>query len=397
MVKQGKLFTDRRIQLLKPRDKPFLESEPGGLYIRVRPSGRKVFMAVYTWEGKQRWLTIGRFPEITIKQAREKVREIQSLVENNTDPTLAKREHTTERITAPTISEFADIYIEKWAKPKKKSTKEDRRILDVYVLPAIGQRKVKDLTRAEIIHLLDDVADRGPIMANRTLAVIRKMLNFALDRAVIELSPCQNITPPGKEVKKERFLTADEIKVLWPKMTEELTDQTNRAIKMILATAQRPNEVATMQWNEIDGEWWTIPAKKTKNGKEHRVFLNKISLELMGETRKKDFVFPSLRKENQPIHPNAFGKALRAKMEKFEGVEYFSAHDLRRTAATHIAELGYGVYVGKVLNHTDQSITAIYDRYAYDKEKRAALNAWGRKLEELIRLKVKGSKVINLR
>lgn len=151
-----------------------------------------------------------------------------------------------------------------------------------------------------------------------------------------------------------------------------------------------------MHWNEVDGEWWTIPAEKTKNGKEHRVFLNKIAFELMGKPSNKGFVFPSYRKENQPIHSNAFGKALRSKMDKF-AIEYFSAHDLRRTTATHMAELGHGVYVGKVLNHTDQSITAIYDRYAYDKEKKLALGAWGRKLEGLIRPKVRSSKVVNLR
>ena len=97
---------------------------------------------------------------------------------------------------------------------------------------------------------------------------------------------------------------------------------------MIIATAQRPNEVATMCWSDIDRKWWTIPAKQTKNGKE-----------------------------------------LREKMKDFEGVEYFSAHDLRRTAATHMAKLGHGSSVGKILNHTDQSVTAIYDRYSYDKEK----------------------------
>ena len=396
MAKRTSRFSDRDIQRLKPSEKSFLESEPNGLYVRVLPSGRKSFMTVYSFDGKQRWLTIGRYPDITLKKARKKLEEIRKNIENEIDPALTKRIKRADQINAPTVAEFAEEYLEKWAIPKKKSAKEDKRILEKDVIPVWGKRKLKDITRREIISLLDDVAERGTIMANRTLAVIRKMFNFALNRGVIELSPCQNITPPGKEVEKERFLSEDEVKALWPKMTEELTDQTNRAIKMILATGQRPNEVATMHWNEVDGEWWTIPKKKTKNSKVHRVFLNKIALELIGEPQKKRFVFPSLRKTDQPIHPNAFGKALRSKMGKF-GIEYFSAHDLRRTAATHIAELGHGIYVGKVLNHTDQSITAIYDRYAYDKEKKIALSAWGRKLEGLIKPEGKNCKVINLR
>jgi integrase len=186
-----------------------------------------------------------------------------------------------------------------------------------------------------------------------------------------------------------RVLSDAEIKVLWPKMDELLTDQTNRALKLILMAGQRPGEVAKMLWDEVEGQWWTIPADKTKNGKEHRVFLNSTALELMGEPKKKGFVFPSYLKENQPIHPNALGKALKIKRDKFKNedfqVGYFTPHDLRRTAATMMASLGYGSYiVGKVLNHTDPSVTAIYNRYEYDKEKQAALEALDRKITGII-------------
>lgn len=386
MATAGTIFTERRIQTLKAKDKPYLESEPGGLYLRVRPSGRKVFMTVYTWDGKQRWLTVGRYPEITVKQAREQVREVQARVESGIDPTAEKQMQKTERVTAPTVAEFADIYIERWSKPKKKSAKEDRRILDVYIVPVIGKRKIKDLTRAEVIHLLDDVAERGPIMANRTLAVIRKMLNFAVNRAVIELSPCQNISPPGKEQKKQRALSDDEIQAVWSIMTEKVPDQTCRAIKTILATAQRPGEVASMEWAEIDGRWWTIPVHKTKNGKEHRVYLSDLALSLIGEKNVSRFVFPSKprrkQEKDQPLSHNAFTQAIR-RHNSF-GVAPFTGHDLRRTAGTHISSLGYDrTILQKILNHTDGSVTAVYDRYSYDKEKTTALEAWGRKLEIL--------------
>lgn len=384
MAKRISRFTDRDIQRLKPAEKTYLQSEPDGLYVRVLPSGRKSFVTVYSFDGKQRWLTIGRYPEISLSSARAELAAIRKKIENKIDPGLAKQQERAEQINAPTVAEFAEEYLAKWAIPKKKSAKEDERILKKDVIPAWGKRKLKDITRRDIIKLIDDVAERGPIMANRTLAVIRKMLNFALNRDVIELSPCQNITPPGKETKKERVLSEDEIKALWPRMTKKLTNQTNRALKLILMTAQRPGEVASMQWNEIDGRWWTIPSDKTKNGKEHRVFLNDIALELIGKPRKRGFVFQSSRKPNHPVNQNAFGKALRGKMKNFEGVAYFSAHDLRRTAATHIARLGYGANVGKVLNHTDQSITAIYDRYSYDKEKQAALIAWSDAVANMI-------------
>ena len=397
MGKRTSRFSDRDIQRFKPTEKTYLESEPDGLYVRILPSGRKSFMTVYSFEGKQRWLTIGRYPDISLSKARMKVKEIREKVENEIDPSLAQQQARAAHINAPTVAEFAEEYLKKWARPKKKSAAEDERCLNKNVIPIIGRRKMKDVTRTEIINLIDDIAERAPIMANRTLALIRKMFNFSLNRGVIEFSPCLGIIPPGKENKKNRFLSEQEIKTVWPIMAEVLTDQTNRAIKMGLATAQRPGEVASMHWDEVDGEWWTIPEEKTKNGTEHRVFLNKIALELIGEPKKKGFVFPSQNRANQPIHQKSFSHALRKKMGQFKDVEYFTAHDLRRTAATHMAELGHGIYVGKVLNHTDQKITAVYDRYAYDREKMSALSAWGRKLEGLIRPKAKSSKVVNIR
>ena len=400
MAKRASRFSDRDIQRFKPAEKSYLESEPDGLYVRVLPSGRKSFMTVYSFEGKQRWLTIGRYPDVSLSKARRKVKEIREKVENEVDPLLSQQQERAAHINAPTVAEFAEEYLKKWARPKKKSAAEDERCLKKNVIPIIGKRKMKDVTRSEIIDLIEAIAERAPIMANRTLALIRKMFNFALKRDVIEHSPTLGISPPGKENKKERFLSEKEIKTVWPLLEEVLTDQTNRAVKTVLATGQRPGEVASMHWDEIEGEWWTIPAEKTKNGKVHRVFLNKIALELIGETKTKGFVFPSKNRTDQPIHQKSFSHALRGKlkMDIFKDVEYFTAHDLRRTATTHMSELGHGANVGKVLNHTDQSITATtYDRYSYDKEKKAALSAWGRRLEGLIRPVKKRGKVINLR
>ena len=393
---EKKLKNDRDIQQLKPTEKTYVQSMPGGLYVRVLPSGRKSFLTVFSFDGKQHWLTLGRYPDLSLAKARKKVAKIREKVADGINPVLEKQQQRTERIHAPTVEQFAGEYLKRWAYRQKKTAKEDERILYKDVLPAWGKTKLQDITRRDVIALLDVIAERGPIMANRTLAVIRKMFNFAINRGVLESTPCLNITPPGKELKKDRYLSSAEIASLWPLMTEHLTDQTNRAIKMILVTAQRPNEVASMRWDEIDGQWWTIPASKTKNGKEHRVFLNSIALEMMGTPKTTGFVFQSYRAENQAVHPNAFGKALRSQMNNFVGVEYFSAHDLRRTAATHLAELGYGLIVGKILNHTDSSVTAIYNRYQYDAEIQAAMLAWGRKLEELITGK-KADKVVQLR
>jgi len=372
-----------------PQEKTFLKQFEPGLYLRVSPSGGKSFVTLYTFDGKQRWLTIGRFPAMSLATARRKLEEIQRQIAEGKDPQQAKLEAKAQRIKAPTVQEFAEVYLKKWAEPNKKSAKEDRRILEKDVIPRWGKRKLAAITRPEIITLLDEVATRGPIIANRTLAVIRKMFNFAVKRGVLELSPCQHIDAPGKEVSKDRVLSFEEIKALW---TVEFSDITRHALLMILATAQRPGEVAAMRWEEISGDWWTIPAEKAKNGNIHRVFLNDIAKSLLGPIRKRGFVFPS-RIEGQAINPNALARALRQRKERIRnnpgpeaGLSFdFTPHDLRRTAASHMASLGTPRRViAKLLNHAEHDVTAVYDRYGYDREKQIALESWGRKLNQVI-------------
>ena len=127
MAKRSNNFTDREIQSFKARNKPYLETEPSSsLYVRIWPSGKKTFMTVYSFKGKQRWLKVGTYPNMTLTGAREKVREISKQVEANRDPSLAKQRDKAEQIKAPTVADFVEEYLTKWADLKKKSAKEDR-------------------------------------------------------------------------------------------------------------------------------------------------------------------------------------------------------------------------------------------------------------------------------
>jgi integrase len=169
-----------------------------------------------------------------------------------------------------------------------------------------------------------------------------------------------------------------------------MSDKTKRALKLILVTAQRPGEVIGIHSSEIDGCWWTIPAERSKNGREHRVFLTPLAINLMeGE---KGFVFESPKGE-KPIGVNALARALRNNLKPHPKtgkirmqMEPFTPHDLRRTAATRLAEMGYtDEIIGAILNHTRPTVTAHhYNHYRYDKEKRTALENWARKLESII-------------
>ena len=343
---------------------------------------------------------MGNYPDMSLADAKIKHGDSMKLLRKGIDPAAAKQEKRINNITAPTISQLVDLYIEKYAKPKKRSWKEDERILQKDVVPTWGKRKAADIKRPDVIHLLESISDRGAgIQANRTLAVIRKMFNFAIGRGILDSSPCTLIAPIANENQKDRALSETEINSFWHELdSAAMADATKRILKLILVTAQRPGEVVGMEWSEMDGDWWTIPKEKAKNGFAHRVFLTPLAHKLLGPSGE-GCVFPAQRGASSHIHINALAHAVRRNFKedrKAFSIDFFTPHDLRRTAASKMTKTGIPrLVVSKILNHKDKGVTAVYDRHSYDKEKRQALEKWEMKLEEIITGK-KAEKIVPL-
>jgi integrase len=316
---------------------------------------------------------------------------------------VAVHQRKAERV-AETVEELAEAYLEKWARPRKRSAAEDERILRKDVIPAWRPRKAKDITRRDVIALLDKIVDRGsPIAANRTLAVIRRMFGWALSRDIVPTSPCVAVKAPAKENRRDRVLSADEIAAFWRALDNPefgMSPAIRLALKLQLATAQRKGEVIGAEWNEfdLDGRVWTIPAGKAKNGMPHRVPLSALALAVLDEikaatSKRPDpsrggparWLFPSPR-TGKPITGPAVDHAMRdPRSRNMLGTDDATPHDLRRTAASHMTSIGISrLVVSKILNHAEPGVTAVYDRHSYDSEKRAALAAWGVRLEEII-------------
>ena len=273
------------------------------------------------------------------------------------------------------------------------------------VEPFWGSRKAKDVTRRDIIQLLDDIVERGsPVMANRCLAVIRRMFRFAIQKDILGASPCVEIEKPAKETPRDRVLRPSEIRTFWNGLDgAKMNAGVRLALRFMLVTAQRRGEVGGAPWSEFDLEegLWEIPAARTKNQRAHRVPLSALAVTLLEEIRDagegSEWLFPS-RKPGQPIDPQVIYHALRTNLETI-GIEQFSPHDLRRTAASHMTELGTPrLVVEKVLNHADTSVAAVYDRYDYASEKRRALEGWATRLSEIVSGETKDAgKVVSLR
>lgn len=412
------MFTDTMIRKLKPEDAKYIRSEGNGFTIRVMPSGVKTWLYIFAIMGKRREMNLGNYPEVSLETARENFTEARKKVKNGTDPLAEKAQAKEERLRAPAVSDLCDEYIKKHAKKVKKSWEEDKRALDVEIIPLWGPRKAQDIKKRDVVLLLEGIVERGsPVMANRVRALLSKMFNFAVDRDIIEVNPCTGVKPLAKETPRDRHLTEAEIRTLWTRLDDDdliLTNEVGRALKLILVTAQRPGEVSGMHSREIDGTWWTIPAERSKNGKAHRVFLTGLALDLIGD--KKGFIFESPKLDDdgksKPIDEKGLARAIRRNIEgeayrqdktkRRKGKEYvrgaykskelpeepnrigiepFTPHDLRRTAATFMAESGVlEEIVDRVLNHSRRGVTWTYNRYPYEKEIQAALESWERKL-----------------
>jgi len=401
-------LTDVRVQSLKPKATRYEVWDPAaaGFGVRVTPKGIKSFVYLYRFEGLARRMTIGRYPQLSLSKARLKYASAKAALDDKgIDPGRGLVEGRAASRIAPTVIQLVDEYIEKWAMPRKRSWKEDKRLLAHDVIPVLGRKKAAEVTRRDIRLLLDGIIDRGaPITANRVLAVVRKMFRFAVSRDIVPNNPCEAVEAPAKEASRDRVLSEPEIQTLWQSLNSnklKMTEPVRLSLRMILVTGQRKGEVVSARWDEMDlaAGWWTIPGEKAKNGLPHRVPLSPLALELLKQIRKlssdSEFLFPSAH-GNKTIRHDAVSKAVR-RDESALNVEHFTPHDLRRTAASQMASAGISrLVISKILNHVDSSVTAVYDRHSYDKDKRKALNAWARHLDTITSGK-KASKVVNIR
>jgi integrase len=348
-------------------------------------------------------MTIGTYPPLTLANARVLQAKAKESKEEGEDPGVAHIAKRRAERQAHSVADLVEEYLEKHARPNKRSAAVDERVLKKEVVPVWGRRKAKDITRRDIITLLDGVVDRGsPVMANRLLAMVRRMFGFAVERDILGASPCVYIKAPTKETPRDRVLSSTEIAAFWHGLEKaSMMPLTRLALKLLLVTAQRRDEVVSAAWSEFnlsDGVW-EIPASRSKNGRAHRVPLSALACDLLNQAQ--DLGEGSLWLCPSPwanglMDPTSVTRAMRVNLSRI-GVDNATPHDLRRSAASHMTEMGTPrLVVSKVLGHSDGSITAIYDRFEYWPQKKQALEAWAAHLEEITSGKPTTSNVVSL-
>jgi hypothetical protein len=256
-----------------------------GFGLRVS-HGVKSWIYVYRVGGRPRRYTIGRYPDLSLAEARDKARGARNQVAHGVDPSGVK----IETRHADTFAELAAQYVREYATLRKKTWQEDQRVINVE-LHRWRHVKARDIKRRDVIAVLKTIADRpAPIQANRVQSLIRKIFNWAIGRDVIEANPCVGIVPFGKERRRTRVLTDEEIAQFWRAADCSWRASTDCPVGAILQlqllTAQRGQEVRLMRWADIDlaNGWWMVPAEFAKNGVATRVFLNRAAVTLLRES-----------------------------------------------------------------------------------------------------------------
>lgn len=401
-------ITLRTIQSVTPdphRDIYVWDPRLKGFGLRITPRGAQSFVFQYRVDGgPARRKTIGPVGSPwTPATARKEAERLLVLVYQGIDPVEAKREAKRKKETL-NFRTYSERFVELYLKPNWRGTWDSANctIHNVFI-PRWGNRPVHEITRADIVKVLDEYSDR-PARRKEIHSLLRKFFNWATDRQDIDVSPLAGMKAPKAVPSRRRVLSDDEVVALW-RATENSGWPWGPFVRMLILTMQRRQEVAEMDWSEIDidARRWTLPADRAKNDQEHVIPLTSLALaelQLLGPKRK-GLVFTTTGttpvsgffKGRAALHKDMIAH-LKAKQIEDGGdpdqvdVPNWRLHDIRRTGATHLQSLRVPVEVTEsVLNHisgTRAGVAGIYNRYKYDDEKRTALDAWDAKLRSIL-------------
>jgi integrase len=389
-----------------------------GLVLRVSAGAEghvtRTWAALYRIKGSKRLrrATIGDYPTYSLAEAREEAAQIVQGARKGVD-IVAQREAVARVLAAKekdTVDAAVKSFLEDWEKrPKRKGgmraasyVKTLRQHFDNRVLPRWRGRHVGDITRTDIDELVREVAREAPVLANRVLAGVKALFNWCIrhDPPLVQVNPATLVEKPGHEQARERVLTTEELRFLWPAF-EGLGYPFGPFFKLALLTGQRLSEISGMRWAEIDEDTsvWTIPAARTKGRRVHVVPLSAQALkviEQLKETKRKDVDLLFTTTGTTSISGFSRAKTLldkaiteARKKKELAALPRWTIHDLRRTVATEMSRAKVSRFiVARVLNHADSEVTGIYDRNEFLEEKKAALTKWASYLMGVLANKV---------
>ena len=386
-----KLITKRAIDGLKAKQ-AIADTALPGFVVRRLPSGRLSYGLRYTRDGRRHWLAIG--VGLTPEAARKAATIHAGEIAKGNNPTAVREQRRQRAIKARTLDQVLDAFVAERVQAKRlRSESEMRSLLDRYVRPKLSARPVNEIRRSEIVGLLDDIAGKPSSrsrdgksrrVADKVLAVLRSAFNWHATRDDGFASPIVRgmARMSLKELTRDRILSDDEIRDVWSALDHCKPDAYARIVRALLMTGARLNEIARMQWREVEGEWITIPAARCKTKVEHVVPLVSDVASVIGMRADESgkFVFSTddgfspfsgFSKAKKRLDNAVDGDRKDRNLPKMPG---WRLHDLRRTARSLMSRSGVSSDIAeRVLGHALPTIRGVYDRHEYFAEKRQAL------------------------
>jgi integrase len=414
-----------------------------GFGVRITPAGVKSYVYQYRIGGRAgpvRRYTIGRHGEFTPEQARERAIELIALIRRGIDPIEAEEGEAKARTKAKAIEatqerearELAfDAYALRYLELHVRRHTPDsfgfaEGVLRNHVTPTLASKPLPEITRRDILRVIDAIPADQPSVRRNSFAVLRKLFNWARARDDLERSPIEGMEPPAAVASRDRVLSDDETALAF-RASASMAYPFGPLFELLIATGQRREEAAGLDWCEVDRatELWTLPRERAKNDEANIIPLNRLAIAALDRAAgrglestsvwpRKGFVFSSTGRA--PVSGHSAAKAkLDARMIAIARQDALDAsqsaddvalaqwrlHDARRTMATGLQRLGVRFEVTEaVLNHVSGSrsgIAGVYQRHGWGPEKRAALDAWGKHVEGLLDPAPATDNVIRLR
>jgi integrase len=390
MAREGaKRLTAASVDKLKPAEDRREVPDAGcpGLYLVVQPTGRKSFAVRYRFDGKPRKDTVGRYPAVSLAEARDLANSIINKVEKGEDPHEERAEQQASRkaAKADTYANAVEDFIQKYSIAKKGNRRhaEQRRLL-LNANDDWHERPVSSITRREIHDVLDGFIAAGkPYLANRTYEVFGTFWKWLYARDRVPANIMDKVERPfDAEKPRDRVWSDGELKAIW-RAGDSLNQFEAALVRLMVLTGQRRNEVAGMRWDELDLEngTWTLPEARAKGKRDHTFPLAPIAVRILKSLDRVDgnpFVFPGKGTRDGRPCPLTVGSKLQGRIAEKSNVKDFTFHDARRTFRTGLDRLGIPPHVkDECLNHARRGVGDVhYSAYDYLAEQRQAFDAW---------------------
>lgn len=387
-------LSDSALRALKPKAKPFTVSDGRGLYVEVFPTGGVVWRYRYRLGGRQEKLTLGKYPDLTLKNARLKRDEAAQAAAIGVSPAKRKQAEKVAAQQASTVREFSDVFFREVVVKDCADTTIQRRYLDKAILPAIGDKVVGAVTAEDVRAIIWKKKEEGfDAAAGQIRGLLKRLFDYAITHGLATHNPV--LALPMRHVYKaksrDRALSPSEIRIFLRAVFESnIRRQFKLGLYLVLLTMVRKSELLLARWEHIDTELaeWHIPAENSKTGKPHVVYLSAQALGAFEELRRlaenSPLVLPGRASPTKPFAHNGMNTALKVAL-RGQDIPAFTIHDLRRTASTLLHENGWqSDVVEKALNHLIGGVRGVYNRAEYSAQRRDMLQFWATYVENLV-------------